>query len=186
MNRQFKILAGVNNEGDFYFIEGEFKSYFSMSGFSVKPLRLEDAIEQSRQCILESVESQTEGINPLFVRDTEEIVDEIIDTDGELSGIDRSLYEDIIDVDGVEYVFESMGCGQHKEDVLQKYFIDETDYKILMSIWNKYHLKDISILNMNTEERAIIDRMLELGYYQDRHQNVEKLIADYIANDCYL
>lgn len=146
-----KLLAGITKENELYFLEIDTTNdkrngynEFSMSGFTVRPLELEEAKEQSRESIKNLVEEETEDISGLYLRDIDEIVNDIIDSDGNLSGLDTSLFPETITLsDGAEYVFESGSCGQHQEKELKHYFIDEKIYHQLMKIWDKYHLKEL-------------------------------------------
>lgn len=187
-NKGIKIVAGVTKDKEIYFLEIDNKDYFSMSGFTVKPLTLEDAQEQSRQNIESSIEEDTRNINSLYLRDIDDIVDDVIKSDGNLSGLDTSLYNKTVEVDGQEYVFESMSCGQHEEKELDLYFIDKSDYMVLMSIWSKYHLKKIDIEKDLTDiEKTVYKKMLELGYYknnktQDKAETIKEAV-NFINNE---
>lgn len=145
-----KLLAGITKNDELYFLEidttnNKRNGYneFTMSGFTVKPLELEEAQEQSRQSIISQVEEETENISGLYLRDIDNIVDDIVDSDGNLSGLDTSLFPETVTLaDGTEYVFESGSCGQHQEKELKHYFINKEVFNTLMNIWSSYHLKE--------------------------------------------
>lgn len=184
MKTDIKILAGITNDNELYFLELSNKDYFSMSGFTVRPLELEEAKEQSRESIKNLIEEETEDISGLYLRDIDDITQDIIDSDGNLSGLDTSLYPETVTMDdGTDYIFVSGSCSQHQETELKHYFFDKTDYAVLMSIWNKYHLKD----NVNIEkdfsdiEKKVFSRVLELGYFKsEKTQDTKKLIKEAI------
>lgn len=175
-----KILAGVTNDDELYFLEIEKQTnehkYFAMSGFTVKPVELEAAKDQSRESIQSLIDEEISmsELPAWYFKDSEELTDYVINSDGNLSGIDTSLYPGSVEVDGVEYVFESGSCGQHEERSLKTYFIDVTDYNILMSVWEKYHLK--SDVKMSQVENITVDKVLE----SEKTQNKEALIIEAI------
>ena len=181
MNK-YTILAGVTHDNELYFIDIEKKheqhNYFSISGYTVIPTELELAKSISRESIYDYVENAISDINTLFVRDIDDIVDDMIDSDGNLSGIDTSLYEGDVEVGGETYVFQSSSCGQHKEKELKKYFIKEQEYRDILDAWDKYHLKDIEL---NT---ALVSmKMYSLEYVLDNieKQNIPALLAQGIT-----
>jgi hypothetical protein len=182
---QAKILTGITKDDELYFVEIEQQTkehdYFAMSGFTVKPIELGEAREQAHNSIAQLIgdEISRSELPEWYFKDVDELVDYITATDGSLSGIDTSLLTDKIEVDDVDYVFESGGCGQHQAQDLKHYFIDKTEFAVLMSIWNKYHLK--SNVKFNAIERTVIDKMFELGYYKsDKSQDLDSLLVEAI------
>lgn len=152
MKTKTKIFAGITHGNELYFLEidranGKRNGYneFSVCGFTVKPIELQEAKDMSRDHIEQSIEEETKTINPLYLRNTEEILQEIIDSDDNLSGIDMSLFPEIVEMDDSteKYVFISCSCGQHEEKELKHYFINENLYKQLLKIWQRYHLKEL-------------------------------------------
>lgn len=144
-----RIIAGITQENEIYFLEIETKSerhnYFSMSGFTVKPMTYDEAVEQSRASLedddflwKQSVESGSTRLG------FEAWIDYVLETDGEISMIDTSLYNNTVEVNGIEYVFESGSCGQHEEIDLKHYFIDKKLFDDLMKIWKRYHLQKVN------------------------------------------
>ena len=140
-----KILAGITPDNEIYFLEIEPRSkehdYFSMSGFSVRPLKFDDAVNQSRESLEDgelwkmavTADQTTLGLN--------DWADYVLSIDGEISQVDNSLVPDEIEVDGTDYIFESGAYGQHEEKTLKHYFIEKKLFNELMTIWEKYHLK---------------------------------------------
>lgn len=170
MKINYRILAGINNNDEFYFIEVKNEKYFSMSGFCIKPLELEDAKDESFEIIRSMVEDDTNNINTLYLRNIDDIVNDIINYDGDLSGLDTSFYSNSVEYNGNEYVFESMSCGQHIEKELKYYFINISDYNILMSMWDKYHLKNIDLKDLTVEESDVLNKIDSI-YNNDRYTN---------------
>lgn len=169
--KEIKILAGITKNDELYFIEINNKEYFSMTGFTVRPLFLEDAIRQNRESLedgelwRQAVEAkQTElGLN--------EWIDYVIEYDGNITMIDTSLFQEEITIDGDEYIFESQSCGQHQENELKKYFIDEKLFTELMKLWEQYHLK---VLSKNSTAEDIYNWAKEISQQQD----INKLLTE--------
>lgn len=147
-----RILAGVTNNDELYFLEIDATNdrrngydEFSMTGFTVSPIELEKAKEKSYESTKNLIEEETRDIRGLYLRDIDEIAQEIMDTDGNLSGIDTSLFPETVEVDNEgkkeEYVFESESCGQHEEEELKHYLIPKETFNACMNIWSQYHLK---------------------------------------------
>lgn len=57
--------------------------------------------------------------------------------------IDCSLYPEIIDVDGVDYYFETAWCGQHDTRMEMLFYVDNNLYNELHELWDNYHLKQV-------------------------------------------
>lgn len=147
MNKENKILVGITKDNELYFLNMTKKSghngYFSMSGETVIPLELEEAKERSYQSIKESVEEETRDINPLFLRDIDETTEQILAIDGELHGLDTSLFPEELEASGKTYVFESGSCGQHEEREFKKLFIEQKAFDEFMKLWEQKHLKEL-------------------------------------------
>ena len=133
-----KILAGVSMEDELYFLEISKKTanhdYFSMSGFTVRPLEYSEDGELWKQ----AVESGTTELG------LTKWVDYVLDNDGDISMIDNSLFPETIESNGKNYIFESGSCGQHQEKDLKEYFLDKETYHELIRIWDKFHLKKVN------------------------------------------
>lgn len=144
--RDLRILAGVTEEKELYFVElgvsqhGDQEPYFAGSGFTISPISEEKAEEQTREG-LEDGELWRQAVE---AENTElglsEWVEHVIDTDGATSGVDNSLYYEEVELNGENFIFESGSCGQHEEDSLLVYSIDEIFFSEIMAFWKKYHL----------------------------------------------
>lgn len=178
-----KILAGITKDNELYFMEIEKQTekhnYFAMSGSTYSPITLDDAIEKNRE-ILEDDKTYWK----MAVEDDKtelgfyDWVDEVIDIDGNISmlDIDSSL---TVETEGTEYLFECRSGGQHQEKELTHYFIDKSEYSVLMSIWDTYHLK--SDIKMSVLENKVMENMFELGYFKtEKTQNIEALTIEAI------
>lgn len=185
MNKnEIKILAGITEDDELYFLnvttERDGKPYFSMTGETVRPITLEDAIDQSYESTKSLIEEQTKDINDLYLRDIDDIVQDVIDSDGNLSGIDTSLYPESVTVDNQEYVFESCSCGQHEEKTLKHYFINQDSFRMLLKAWELYHMKDIGV------DKIVLPmpyNSVSVGYMLDNmpKQNIEALVMQAIT-----
>ena len=163
-----KILVGITNDNNLYFLELEkataHNGYFSMSSETVIPLELEEAKNQSYESLKSLVEEETRDIKDLYLRDIDEIVQEIIDTDGNLQGLDTSLFPEDVEVNGETYIFESGSCGQHEEREFKKMFIDDKAFSEFMKLWKQYHLKE---LPKNSIAEDIANWFIEIAEKQD-------------------
>lgn len=161
---EIKLLAGITEENELYFLEIEPKSekhtYFSMSGFTVTPIRYDDAVERSRESLedgelwRQAVEAE---ITDLGLNDW---IEQVLGVDGETSQIDTSLLEKEVMVEGETWLFESGGCGQHEEAKLAHYFIDKKLFDELMKLWKKNHLKEVDV-KLPELPKQNLDELLE-------------------------
>ena len=89
--------------------------------------------------------------------------------------IDCSLYPEIIDVDGIEYCFESSSCGQHdtREDGMDEY-VNQDAYDLLHKLWDKYHLMKVDV-SVEEEVQKIVEMLEEV--------DEEAWIEDYIRRN---
>ena len=88
---------------------------------------------------------------------------------------DCSLYSNIIEVDGIDYYFESGSCGQHdtRKDGMDEY-VNKEAYDLLHELWDKYHLKTIDEDGLKKMQR--VTELLE-------DVDEEEWIADYIRRN---
>lgn len=90
--------------------------------------------------------------------------------------LDCSLYSNLIDVDGVEYCFESSSCGQHdifEDEEEFEEFTDEDATKKLYKYWKQYHLKEIT-----DEQEKDINQLLEK--LPTDYNEIENIIKTYL------
>jgi len=147
---KINILAGITENNELYFLEIDNNNdrrngydEFSMAGFVVEPILLEDAHREVRE-YLEDGEAWREAVKSERTQlGLYDWVESVIDNDGQLAGFDNSLFDEFVEVDGQEYIFKSKACGQHKEKNLKHYFIEKEVFNILMNIWSQYHMKTI-------------------------------------------
>lgn len=87
-----------------------------------------------------------------------------------MGSFDNSLFPEVIEIDGENWLFESVSCGQHKEIELEHYFINKKLFDVLTVIWGKWHLKEIT----SRADLAIIDEVLAIS--QDIPELAKKAI----------
>ena len=159
-----KLLVGITQDNELYFLEidttnGKRNGYneFTMSGFTVRPITREDAITQCKEMLDEDQWKQAVEANSTTLG-LNDWIKYVIDSDGELVGFDNSLFNNEVEVDGIDYLFSSESCGQHEEDDLKHYFINSNLFKQLMKIWKQYHMKELpenSALSIVEETKEI-------------------------------
>ena len=102
------------------------------------------------------------------------MTDEAINDDNiGMETLDCSLYPELIEVDGKDYIFISTSCGQHDTRDEVEEFVDKKLYDDIHELWDNYHLKNIE----DNEEamnlyKSVLDRMGEI--------DEEEVIVDYI------
>ena len=177
MSKEIKILVGVTKENELYFLEISNEKYFSMSGFTIEPLELEEAKKQSYESIKNLVEEETRDISGLYLRNIDEIVEEVIKSDGNLSGLDTSLFSEEIEANGDEYVFLSQSCGQHelKAEEIKTFFIDEFLFINLLIMWKAYHLKQV---DFNSTVEDILKWAKEISQKQDINGTIKNYLEE--------
>ena len=70
--------------------------------------------------------------------------------------IDCSLYDEVYTIDGEDWYFESMACGQHDSSDEMLEYVNKDAYDTLMDLWNNYHLK--------TVDGSIIEKVKQIGF----------------------
>ena len=85
--------------------------------------------------------------------------------------IDCSLYPEYYDIDGHNWYFESVGCGQHDTRDEIEEVIDIDAYNKLHELWDNYHL--------NTVDNSVIEQVEKLAESFAK-VNEEEWIIDYI------
>ena len=96
---------------------------------------------------------------------------EMADDTGIDDAIDCSLYPETYTIDGIDWYFESMGCGQHDTRGEMAEYVNEDAYNVLHELWDKYHLKQADSVIAYTVEH--IAHVLSLT-------NTEDWITDFI------
>lgn len=143
-----KFVAGINSNDEIYVIEISPKTedhrYFSICGETLIPLKYDNAVSRSRES-LEDGELWRQAVEANnTTQGLEDWIEEVLSIDGETSMIDNSLYPEEVEIDGINYLFESGSCGQHQEapEDIKQFFIDKTLYNKIMKAWNDQHLKE--------------------------------------------
>jgi hypothetical protein len=85
--------------------------------------------------------------------------------------IDCSLYPEYYDIDGHDWYFESVGCGQHDTRDEMEEIINIDAYNKLHELWDNYHLK--------TVDDSVVEQVEKLAE-SFAEVNEEEWITDYI------
>lgn len=184
MRRKYLLGATVDRE----IVFGEFKittrngyTEFTASFNCVRPFtedECEDATEYYERLIddcydaatkyelCESYDCSPNELAGLMARDNGTDVQDIVDC---------SLYSNIINVDGVDYYFESGSCGQcdTREYGMDEY-VNQEAYNLLHELWDEYHLKKVGD-DVVEKVNKIIDMLEEV--------DEEEWIEDYIRRN---
>lgn len=98
-----------------------------------------------------------------------ELTEIMANENGIMGTIDCSLYPETYTVDGIDWYFESMGCGQHDTRGEMSEYVNEDAYNVLHELWDAYHLKQVDsdvadtmehiahVLSLTNEEDWITD-----------------------------
>lgn len=144
-----RIFAGITTDDMLYFLEIEKadkrkgKKYFSMSGFTVKPLTTEEAEKQAREWLGDGDAWRHAVETRRTHKGLEDWIEEVMNIDGYENVIDTcSELRDVYIEDGTVFCFKYGSSGQHEERTLKKYFLPPKRFNALMEMWHKYHLRD--------------------------------------------
>lgn len=144
MKKQY--FLGVNSDSELYSIEIEPVSdgheYFSICGQTDRPIEYQDAVNRTREYLEDGELWRMAVQDKMTTLSLNDWVDWVIDTDGEVSGIDNScLPDEYKDENGMVWLFEGSSGGQHQEKELEHSFIPQALLDEVMEAWDKYHLK---------------------------------------------
>lgn len=177
-----RILAGVTDNNELYFLEASITDRngydeFTMSGFTVNPVTEEDK-ESYEASYLDGEEEYfwKEAVASGSTYDSME--DWIQQVRDEGDHMDCSLYPETVEHEGTTYYFESQSCGQHEENNLTHYAIKRTLFNKILKLWHTYHMKPVS--TMTTEDKKLLDEVMSLE--QDEEAEVLKAVS-YIENN---
>lgn len=146
-DKETKILAGITHSSELYTLkittERDGKPYFSMCGETSEPIELEEAKNRVWEDLTDGEFWKMAVQDGRTELGKEEWAQQVIDIDGDLAGFDYDTHTGEIEVNGSKYLLEWRAFGQHEEETLKHYFIDEKLYRELMKLWNQYHLKEL-------------------------------------------
>lgn len=180
-----KYLLGINNDNEIVFGEFEITSRNGYNEFTacfntVAPFEVEesDGIEYMEELLYSCYDDGDKY--RLCVQydctpsELAEIMaeNEYISTNADEK--DCSIYSNRIYVNGTEYAFESMSCGQH--DIRgegMKEYTNQKAVEILLDLWDNYHLKEVN--DDIVEKVAQLQTELELDCTEE-----ENKLAEYI------
>ncbi len=161
------IFAGITPDNELYFLTISPKSkehkYFSMSGFTIQLIKVTDAEDQARECLGDG-ELWKMAVEANNTTDSlADWVEYVLDMDGWERTLDNSLYTDVYEIDGEDWGFLSLSCGQHEQKVLKYYTLPKIFFNNLMQLWKDHHLKEKNPDNLSTflQDPAIKDQNTE-------------------------
>ena len=180
-----KYLLGINNDNEIVFSEfgittrngyNEFTACFD----TVAPFKVEgsDGIEYMEE-LLDSCYDDGDKYRLCVQYDCapSELPQIMAENEGISTNADEkdcSLYSNRIYVNGIEYAFESSGCGQHDiRDEGMKEYTNRKAVDELLVLWDNYHLKKVD--DNIVEKVAQLQAELELDCTEE-----ESKIAEYI------
>lgn len=176
LNKKTKeIIVGITNDNEIYTLNLNLKedNEFTMSGETNRPLKCEDAVSQGRER-LEDGELWRDAVKAeQTTASLDDWIDDVLAIDGETSMIDNSLMPDEVMVDSEKYIFESSACGQHQEKELKHYFIDKNLFILLMSLWDRYHLKQAPAKDIGAY--SVMESAFQLE--QNREELLKKAVS---------
>lgn len=182
MNTTKRILAGVTENNELYFLEASITDRngydeFTMSGFTVTPVTEEDKEAYEANYLEdEGHHMWQQAVEAGTTYDSMEDWLEQVRDEGD--SMDCSLYSETAEHEGTTYYFESQACGQHEENNLTHYTIKRSLFNKIMKLWHTYHMKPVS--TMTTDDKKLLDEVMSLE--QDEATEVVKAIG-YIENN---
>lgn len=168
-----KMLLGATKNNELVFAEfgingfNEFKASFD----TVRPFDGDsvDLVEYWENYIEECGASELRNYLGEYNCRLSELAEMMADDMGIMDTIDCSLYPETYTVDGIDWYFESMGCGQHDTRGEMAEYVNRDAYNELYSLWSKHHLHKIECY----KEVEHIAHVLSLT-------DMEDWISDYI------
>lgn len=116
------------------------RKYVSVTANEIQPMSREDAVRQCREQLEDGENWKMAVENDSTELGLDEWIEYVLRVDGELAGLDNSLYTEEITIDGTEYIFDSRACG-----CLHDYINKATsDFKELIELHLKDKKKDIT------------------------------------------
>lgn len=145
--KETKLMVGVTADDEIYFLTFDRESgkppHFSMCGETVAPMKRTDAVDQVREQLEDGGGWKHSVMADMTTLGKDHWIDHVLAINGDLAGFDNSLFPAKVEVDGIEYIFDSRSCGQHEEHNIKHFFIDEKLFKESMKLWKRYHLKEL-------------------------------------------
>ena len=186
-----KMLLGYNQENEILFFgeyevrnNNEFSASFDQVGLIevTNEMLINRAINILGSADFDFIKAEADNFTNLEIQENDfDLADKIeviakAWVDNYYSGIenfiDISLYPDYFFLDGKDFYFESWGCGQLDLKDYDITFIYPDFAKLLLSLWEKYHLKEIpqkelDKLNNLYNEYYSLDNFIEYDYIEN-------------------
>lgn len=180
-----KVLLGATEYNEIVF--GEFgvkPSYddggyeFSASFFTVAPTRVDDVdLDDYYEALVDDMMYDGKWLwdrcDEYDCKPSDLAAEMANCTDDVQDVLDCSMYSETVTVDGEDWVFESMSCGQHDTQNSMTEYVDKDLYNKLHDLWDNYRNK-----NVDADVIAEVDELAKKMYHDDAF--IEDWIADYI------
>lgn len=185
MTKTHKVLLGANEYNEIVFGEFEVKpSYngdgyeFSASFFTVAPTRVDDVdLDDYYEALVDDMMHDGKWLwmqcDEYDCKPSDLAYEMASGIDDIRDILDCSLYPNIITVNGSDWVFESMSCGQHDTRNSMTEYVDKDSYNKLHDLLDNYRNK-----NVDADVIAEVDELAKKMYHDDTF--IESWIADYI------
>lgn len=172
-----KFLLGVTKDYEIAFANVEFDSVsgkFRASFDTVTPVKwdYDTLYDFANDWLCFASKEMCYDLCEIYVCSPQTLIDRLLDDDCEMENIvDVSLFDAIYEANGDEYKFQSIGCGQLDLRNEMKIYTNESLFNKIISLWEKYHLKDI------TDFEEII-----LLFNEEHEEETEEFWEDWIVN----
>lgn len=132
----------------------------------ITPLNVEEAERRAKESLEDGELWKMAVDNDNTTLGLDDWVDYVLDTDGWESTIDNSLYNKEIEIDGENYIFDSLGFGGYREEISKQYPelipLIELDKKILYNAELTDLIKARFIIKNKIKGQDIDERVKEL------------------------
>lgn len=185
MTKKYTVLLGATAYNEIAFGEFEVEPSrnendyeFSASFFTVAPTRVDDVdLEDYYEALVDDMMNDGQWLwdrcDEYDCKPSDLAWEMAHNTCDVRDVLDCSMYPETIIIDGEEWVFESMSCGQHDTRNSMTEYVDRDSYNKLHDLWDNYHLKIV-----DDDVIAEVDELAKKMYHDDTF--IEDWIADYI------
>ena len=177
-----KYLLGATKDKEFVF--GEFEvttrngySEFTASFETVRPFTANEVdVKDYYENLIDEMDDKW-LVQTLKQYDCSfsELAENLANDNGEIQDVrDCSLYSEIIEVNNIDWYFESGTCGQHDTREEMDIIINKEIYNKIHELWDNYHMKKI--------DDSIIEEVDKLQI-ELQNLNEKAWIINYIENN---
>ena len=187
MKNKFLLGATANNDlvfGEYELTERNGFRQFSASFDVVRPFREDDFdAEEYAESELECYDkAQKYDLCERYDCSPSELVDYFVEKyDGDpREAMDCSLFPEGYEIDGTNWYFESMCCGQHdiKKEEKMKVYTNKAAFDMLYTLWDTFHLKEV-----NDNCLAVLNQFLHRMQKYKTDEGIEKWVRNFIEKN---